>query len=181
MISVDVHAHISAPRERVYDFVADLGARVAFTDHYTGDFRLASADPSGKGAAARYAIESPVNRQWVETTIVEAERPHRIVEATHGGRNLLSRGEIVWELSQEGPNLTRVELSILNEAGTMREALKQRLGYRRWLRRQSKKALERLRMIFEEEPAGPLARTTVAGWEPMKGPRFGTSSRPAKG
>jgi hypothetical protein len=181
VIPVDVHAYISAPREQIYDFLADLGARVAFTDHYTGDYRLASAKPSGKGAAARYAIESPVNRQWVETTIVEAERPVRIVEATHGGRNLRSRGQIVWELTREGPTLTRVDLSILNEVGTVREGLKQRLGYRRWLGRQAKKALERLRMIFEEEPTGPLARTTVAGWEPAKGPRFGTSSRPARG
>ncbi len=181
MIPVDVHTYISAPREQVYDLLADLGARIAFTDHYTGDYRLASAKPSGKGAAARYAIESPVNRQWVETTIVEAERPHRIVEATHGGRNLRTRGQITWELSREGPNLTRVDLSIMNDVGTMREGLKQRLGYRRWLKRQAKKALDRLRMIFEEEPSGPLARTTVAGWEPTKGPRFGTSSRAAKG
>ena len=62
-----------------------------------------------------------------------------------------------------------------------RERLKERLGFRRWLRRQSKIALERLRMVFEEASDAPLARATVAGWEPARGPRFGRSTRGARG
>ncbi len=178
MLSVTVHAHISAPREQIYDLLADLSARPAFSDHHVKDFRLANPVPTGKGAAARYKLESPFNTHWVETTIAEAERPHRIVEATHGGRNGRTRGEIAYDLSRVSDTLTRVEMSIISEPGTPREAFKNRFGQRRWLKRQAKTSLERLRMIFEEPPSEPLARATVAGWEPSKGPRFGTSSRP---
>jgi hypothetical protein len=51
----------------------------------------------------------------------------------------------------------------------------------RWMNRQSKTALERLRLIFEEGAHEPLARATVAGFEPLKAPRFGESPRPARG
>ena len=49
------------------------------------------------------------------------------------------------------------------------------------MRRQTKKALERLRMIFEEPPSGPLKRATIAGYEPRKAPRFGAAHRHGPG
>jgi hypothetical protein len=87
----------------------------------------------------------------------------------------------VFELTPQGSGLTRVEMTVTSEGGTARDRLKERLGTRPWLRRQSKKALERLRAILEERPDGPLARATVAGWEPSRGPRFGTGTRSARG
>jgi hypothetical protein len=51
----------------------------------------------------------------------------------------------------------------------------------RWMNRQTKTALERLRLIFEEGVDEPLARVTVAGFEQLKGPRFGEHPRPARG
>ena len=45
---------------------------------------------------------------------------------------------------------------------------------RRWLRRQVKASLSRLRKIFEERPEAPLARATIAGFEPAKAARFGS-------
>jgi hypothetical protein len=55
-------------------------------------------------------------------------------------------------------------------------------GAARWIRRNTKIALERLRMIFEEPSEQPLARATVAGYEPAKAARFGaaTGSDPAR-
>jgi hypothetical protein len=44
------------------------------------------------------------------------------------------------------------------------------------VRRNTKKALERLRMIFEDPPDEPLARATVAGYEPQKSARFGAAT-----
>jgi len=42
-------------------------------------------------------------------------------------------------------------------------------------------SLERLRLIFEGGSREPLARASVAGFEPLKAPRFGESPRPARG
>jgi hypothetical protein len=52
----------------------------------------------------------------------------------------------------------------------------------RWMRRQTKIALERLRRIFEEPRDAPLARATIAGYEPLKAVRFGapTGTDPAR-
>jgi hypothetical protein len=74
-----------------------------------------------------------------------------------------------------------VEVTFAIEPGTPREAFKERFGARRWMTRQVKTALERLRLIFEEGSKEPLARATVAGWEELRAPRFGGSSRVARG
>jgi hypothetical protein len=50
------------------------------------------------------------------------------------------------------------------------------LGAAGWVRRQTSKALNRLRMIFEEPPSGELKRATIAGFEPDKAARFGVST-----
>ena len=181
MIPVSVHAFISAPREDLFDFIADLGARPAWCDHFMEDFRLVHPDCRGVGAGARFLLDAPGYKRYVEVTIEKAERPREIVEAMHGGRNGKTRGEFVWELSREGHGLTRVEVTFASEPGTPREAFKERFGSRGWSRRQLKAALERLRVIFEEASDQPLARATVAGYEPTRAPRFGASPRVVRG
>lgn len=176
-----LEAFISAPREEIYDYVADLANRVAFCGYLQADYRLAHPRSAGVGAAARYLVPAPRFRHYVETQIVEAERPRRIVEATHGGRGGRTRGEIVWELVRQGQGLTRVELTVMNEPGTPREAVMEHLGARRWMRRRYKRALERLRAIFEDDSPRPQTRATVAGYEPLKAPRFGMSPPATRG
>ena len=173
MVPVTVHTVIAASREEVFDFLTDLSHRGAWMDHCVSDLRLVHPKSSGVGAAIRYRLELPRNRQWVESQIVEAERPQRILEATRGGRGNRTRGETLFELSRQGRSQTRVEMTIWSEPGTPREAVLEKLGARGWTKRQAKSALERLRAVFEERPDEPLARTTVAGWEPQKAPRFG--------
>ena len=181
MLPVRVHTFISAPREQVFDFLADMAARPSWTDHYMKDFRLENARTHGVGAAARYRLEAPLYKHWVETEIVEADRPRRLVEATRGGRLGRGQGEVVFDLTPQGRSLTRLDMTIRSEPGTPRERVQEKLGARRWLRRRAKKSLERLRAIFEERAGAPVARATVAGWEPSQGPRFGTSTREARG
>jgi uncharacterized protein YndB with AHSA1/START domain len=181
MIPVTAHAFISAPREELFDFIADFGARPAWCDHFMDDYRLAHPDARGEGAGARYLLDAPGYKHYVEVTIVTAERPRLIVEQMHGGRNGKTRGEIVWELTREAGGQARVEVSFASEPGTPREAFKERFGARRWTQRQLKTALERLRVIFEERPDGPLARASVAGYEPLRAPRFGASPRIVRG
>ena len=173
MVPVHVHTTIAAPREEVFDFLCDLSYRPAWMDHCTADLRLADPRADGVGAAARYRLMAPRYKPWVETQIVEADHPRRIVEHTRGGRANMTHGEIVFELTRQGGGMTRVELTIWSEAGTARERFLEKLGARRWVGRQAKIALERLRAVFEETRDEPLARTGVAGWEPQKAPRFG--------
>jgi uncharacterized protein YndB with AHSA1/START domain len=181
MLPVTVNASISAPREEVYDYLADLALRPAFCDHYLKDYRLAHPRSKGVGAAARYLIDAPFGKQWMEVSIEEADPPRLIVERAHGGHNLRTKGGVTWELTRAGSGLTRVEMTSWTEAGTARERVKERLGMHRWMVRQSKTALERLRLIFEEDSGEPLAHATVAGYEPLKAPRFGASPRPVRG
>src|SRR2546423_6020083 len=131
MLPVELHVNISAPREEIFDLICALGVRVAWTDNYQSHFRLAYPDSKGVGAAARYVMRAPAWRQWVETSIVEADRPRRILERTHGGRGGKTKGAIVWELENVGRDLTRVQLTIWSEPGTPREGLKAKLCVRR--------------------------------------------------
>jgi uncharacterized protein YndB with AHSA1/START domain len=165
---VTVAITISAPREQIYDFVVDLAARPAFTDHYLEDYRLARANPVGKGAAARFKLRN----QYAELSIREADRPRRIVEELRVGRRGRNRAIAVYEFIPEAARTTRVELTSYGEPATPIDRLKE-FGLAGWVRRNSKKALERLRMIFEEPPEKPLARATVAAFEPLKAARFG--------
>ena len=71
---------------------------------------------------------------------------------------------------------TRVELTVWTEPATRLDAFKESLGGRRWLKRQLKKSLTRLRRIFEDErQKKPLERATIAGYEPAKAARFGST------
>jgi hypothetical protein len=170
---VTVETVISAPREVVFDFVGDLANHVAFVDHFTSDFRLARARSSGQGAAARFRLENPGPKQWAEVQFAVFERPRRILEEGHSGRFARNKFWTMWEFIPEGNSATRIELTVWSEPATRWDRFKEALGARGWIKRQNRVALSRLRKVFEEERSAPLARTTVAGLEPMKLARFG--------
>jgi uncharacterized protein YndB with AHSA1/START domain len=169
---VTVSTVISAPRELVFDFVCDLAGRPAYTDHFMRDYRLARVDPVGPGAAARFQLRAPLAKEYAELTIIEADRPWQIVEEIRVGRRGRNRSVAVYEFIVEGGGVTRVELTTYSEPATVIDRVKE-VGAAAWIRRQTKKALERLRLIFEEPPRGELKRATIAGYEPAKAPRFG--------
>jgi uncharacterized protein YndB with AHSA1/START domain len=168
---VTVSVVISAPREQVFDFVCDLAARPAYTDHFMRDYRLARVNPVGAGAAARFQLRAPVAKEYAELEIKEVDRPRQIVEEIRYGRRLRNRALAVYDFWPEPGGSTRVELTSFSEPATPIDRLKE-IGAAWWVRRQTKKQLERLRMIFEE-PRGELRRATIAGYEPFKAPRFG--------
>jgi uncharacterized protein YndB with AHSA1/START domain len=170
---VTLTTSISAPREEVYDFLVDLANRVAYTDHYMKDYRLARANSIGVGAAARFKLDAPISQQWGEIEITQADRPRRIAERGRIGRLGRTPTAAVYELVQDAGDVTRVELTIWTEPATPFDAALERMGARRWITRKNRKALGRLRRIFEEEQDGPPARATIAGYEPLKAPRFG--------
>jgi hypothetical protein len=168
-----VTSSISASREDVFDFVADLANRVSYCDHYMKDYRLARANPVGEGAAARFKLDLPFTEQWAEIQLAACDRPRRIEERGRVGRLGRTPTGAVYEFVQDPGGVTRVELTVWTEPATPVDAMIERMGARRWLRRQTKLALERLRLVFEEERERPLARATIAGYEPLKAARFG--------
>jgi uncharacterized protein YndB with AHSA1/START domain len=172
---VTVSTVISAPREQVFDFVCDLAGRPAYTDHFMRDYRLARANPVGEGAAARFRLHAPFAKEYAELAVTEVDRPRRIVEEVAVGRRGRNRSVAVYDFTSEGAAVTRVELTTYSEPATAVDRLKE-LGAAGWMRRQTKKALERLRMIFEQPPKGELKRATIAGYEPAKAPRFGAAA-----
>lgn len=172
MRQVTVDTVISAPREPIFDFVADLSLRPAYSDHYLKDYRLARANPVGKGAAARFLLDAPIFSERAEISITEADRPRRIVEEGRVGRRGRSPLVVVYDFIPEAGGATRVEMTTYSDPKTAIDRLRQR-GAHRWIKRQSKIALRRLRQIFEEPPKGELARATVAGYESRTAPRFG--------
>ena len=175
MREVTVSTVISAPREQIFDFVSDLAARPAFTDHFMRDYRLARVNSVGLGAASRFQLRAPFGKEYAELSITEVDRPRRIVEEIRVGRRGRNRSLAVYDFSSEGHNVTRVELTTFSEPATVVDRVRQ-LGAAGWIRRQTSKQLNRLRMIFEEPARGELKRATIAGYEPDKAPRFGAAA-----
>lgn len=171
MRQVTVNAFISAPREEIFDFVNDLSRRPGFTDHYQRDFRIARVRTVGVGAAARFLLKVPFGKQYAEAAIVESDRPRRIVEELAIGRRGRNRGVAVFEFIAESGG-TRVELTTYAQAATIFDR-RHDIGAAGWVRRRTRKSLDRLRKIFEEPQKEPPARVTIAGYEPSKAARFG--------
>lgn len=173
MIPVALDTYISAPREDVFDFVADLANRPAWTDHFQRELHLTRTYSDRAGSAARYRTDPPFGKQlYSDLAIVELDRPRRIFEEGVQGKLNRSRVQIVWDFVQEGPAVTRVGFDMRTEPSG-RLARMSEIGAHRYYRRQWNSALERLRKIFEERPEGELARATIAGYEPLKAPRYG--------
>ena len=181
MREVTVSTVISAPREDVFDFVSDLAARPAYTDHFMDDYRLARVKPIGVGAAARFRLNAPMSNQYAELTITEADRPRRIIEEIRVGRRGRNRSVAVYDFTRESAGVTRVELTTFSEPATKVDRFRE-IGAAGWVRRKTRKALDRLRAIFEEPQKAPPKRATIAGFEAEKAARFGvhTGMDPAR-
>jgi uncharacterized protein YndB with AHSA1/START domain len=171
MREVKVDTVIKASCEEVFDVLEDLSQRPAFSDHYMKDFRLSRANPRGEGATARFLLDRRIFAERAEVRLAETDRPHRIVETGRVGRLGRSRLSAVYELQPDSGGC-RVELTTSSEPKTAVDRLRER-GAHRWVRRNTKKALNRLRQLLEDPGDGPAQRVTVAGYEPHTAPRFG--------
>jgi uncharacterized protein YndB with AHSA1/START domain len=163
---VSAEIEIDVPRQRAFEAIADLSLRPAFTDHFLTDFHLTRIEPTGVGAGARFRISVWPRRVWMDTTIVESEGPHRLVEHGRGGRANRIPSITLWELT-EGPGaLTKVRVSYWTEPTNPVDRGLEVLSAasipyeRRW-----REALRRLR---EQLEAGELGeqRLAVAGGNP---------------
>ena len=149
---------IDAPRERIFDFICDLGIRESWTDHFASEFRLERISAQGQGAAARFRVDAPAGVRYMETVIAEADRPFRIVEHGRGGRLDRIPIRMVWEL-EEGPTTT-VRLTFWTSPPGAFDRFRE-TGRSRWWRRRLSKALRHMQELIESGAAA--SRTQVAG------------------
>jgi uncharacterized protein YndB with AHSA1/START domain len=155
---ISLSTSIDAPRERVFDFICDLGTRPAWTDHFASDYHLERIPASGLGAAARFRVHAPAGVRYMETVIAETSRPYRVVEHARGGRLDRIPMRIVWEL-REGP-ITTVTLTFWTLPDSMVDRFRE-AGRSGWWRRRWGKALRRMQELIESGEEVP--RIEVAG------------------
>ena len=164
---VNAELAIDVPREVAFDFISDLANRPAFTDHFISDFRLFRVESTGVGAGARFRFFAPPQAIWMDTTIVELERPHRISERGSGGRWNRTRSATEWELLAGPGSLTTVRVTYWTEPGHPLDRLKEVFGGASiWYRRDWAAALRRLRDLLESEqpPASPPGVAGASGY-----------------
>lgn len=165
MDPVTVSIVVDRPREQVFDYLQDIANHAEFTDHYLIDWRLTRIDSVGRGAGARFRVKAPPPAgrfAWGDVTLVEVQRPHRIVEAGRAGKNNRVRTLGVYELAPGASGTTRVQLTVETEPETFADRLLEGFGARSWTRRQNARAMRRLRTILERGE-GRGRRATVAG------------------
>jgi uncharacterized protein YndB with AHSA1/START domain len=154
---------IARPREEVFEYLADVANHAEFNDHFLVDWRLTREDTYGYGAGARYKVKAPLNRfPWADSTIIEFDRPRRIVEAGRTGKFNRIRTLGVYELEPAHGGTTRVTFTLLTEPKTPTDKFLESFGARGWMKRKLAKSMRRLRDILEED-YGRGTKPTVAG------------------
>lgn len=160
---VSASVEVDAARERVFDFVADLGNRLAFTDHFVSGFHLSRLDSTGVGAGARFRFHAAPQAIWVDTVVEQLVRPQRISERGHGGRANRIPCAIEWEFLADAGGLTTVRVvhwtSPTHPLDRAREVLG---GAAYWYERNWQIAMRRLRELLESK-AALGGRVVVAG------------------
>jgi uncharacterized protein YndB with AHSA1/START domain len=164
---------IARPREEVYEYLADIANHAEFTDHFLKDWRLTREDTYGEGAGGRWKAKVPLNRfPWGDSTIVEADRPRRIVVVGRTGKFNRIRTITVYDLERAAGGGTRVRFTYESEPKLPSDKLLERLGGAASVKRHLRKAMRRLRSILEEnEDRG--TRPTISG-----GPRKPATGSP---
>jgi len=159
---ISAAAEVDVSRERAFEAIADLSLRPAFADHFLGDFHLTRIESRGIGAGARFRIEAPLRKVWMDTTIVELDEPHLIVERGRGGRNNRVPNHTVWELTDGPGRLTTVRVAHWTEPGSIDRGLEVLSAGSAWQQRGWRDAMRRLREGLESG-AWEGERVAIAG------------------
>jgi uncharacterized protein YndB with AHSA1/START domain len=163
---VSAEVEIDVPRRRAFEAIADLSLRSSFTDHFLTDFHLTRIESTGIGAGARFRISVWPRDVWMDTTIVEADGPHRLVEHGRGGRVNRIPSTTLWELTEGPGSLTKVRVSFWTEpSNPIDRGLELLSGASIPYERRWREALRRLREQLESSRSGP-GRVAVAGGNP---------------
>jgi uncharacterized protein YndB with AHSA1/START domain len=164
---VTVHTSIDRPIDEVFSYLVDVANHQEFCDHYLTGWRLTREDSVGVGAGARFKQGGRLNRfGYFDLNVVEVDAPHRLVAVGRGGKFNRMQTWSEWVLERSGSG-TRVEYSYEQTTTVPTDKLVEAAGGRRaYVKRNSAKALRRLRAILEEgRDRGP--RATVGGLDRM--------------
>jgi uncharacterized protein YndB with AHSA1/START domain len=161
---VSLKVTIDRPREEVFAYLVDVANHPEFSDHYLKDWHLTRVDSVGRGAGARFRVEVPLQRfDWADITFVDVEPPRRIVAVGRGGKYNRIKTTAIWTLDVGPGGSTDVEYMVESEPALATDRLMETLsGQRGWMKRKSRKALQRLQSILEEDEDRGV-RATVAG------------------
>lgn len=160
---VSAEVEIDVPRQQVFEAIADLALRPAFTDHFLSDFHLTRIESSGVGAGARFRFAVRPRAVWMDTTIAEVDEPHRVLEHGRGGRLNRIPSTTLWELTEGPGSLTKVRVSYWTEpSNPVDRALELLSGASVPYERRWREALRRLRELLESGDLG-TSRVAVAG------------------
>lgn len=160
---VSAQVEVDAPRERAFDFVADLANRPSFMDHFISGMHLFRIESQGVGAGARFRFDVAPQAIWCDTTIVSLERPVRISERGRGGRANRIPCAIEWEFLAGPAALTTIRVAHWTEPGHPLDRAKEIFGGASfWYQRNWRTALRRLRDLLESGESPPQ-RVAVAG------------------
>jgi uncharacterized protein YndB with AHSA1/START domain len=155
---------IGAPREQVFDFLADIANHVAFTDHYLRDWHLTRERSVGLGAGARFRVRAPGMRfPWGDVTFTEVRRPHLIVEEGRMGKGNRIRTRGIYELVDGPSATTRLTFTFQSRPVMPSDRIAEALGGRWWVARMQRRALVRLRDLMEAAHAGEHGGAAAGG------------------
>jgi uncharacterized protein YndB with AHSA1/START domain len=162
MDPVTAHVLIDRPREQVFDYLADIANHPEFSDHYLTEWRLTRIDSVGRGAGARFRMDTRDRFAYGDMTFIEVERPYKIVAAGRSGKFNRNKTWTTWTLSPSG-GATRVEVSTESVPALPTDKFIEAVTRRRgWTKRGLGKALRRMQSILEED-IDRGKRATVGG------------------
>ena len=151
MDPVTAHVLIDRPREQVFDYLADIANHPEFSDHYLTEWRLTRIDSVGRGAGARFKMDTRDRFAYGDMTFIEVERPYKIVAAGRSGKFNRNKTWTTWTLSPSG-SATRVEVSTESVPALPTDKFIEAVTRRRgWTKRGLGKALRRMQSILEED------------------------------
>ena len=164
MDPVHVKVRIDRPRGEVFAYLADVANHPEFSDHYLSNWHMLRIDSVGQGAGARFRVGVPLQRfDWGDYTLVEVEKPRRIVALGRYGKFNRIKTTGIWTLDTASGGGTEVEYMFESEPALPTDRVVETLsGQRRWFKRKLRKSMKRLQSILEEDH-GRGARVTVAG------------------
>jgi uncharacterized protein YndB with AHSA1/START domain len=175
MRPVTVSSVVDAPRERVFDYLADIANNAGFTDHFVDQCRLTRLESRGVGAAARFRLRSgpaipfvsPFAGQWAEMVIVALDPPHRILMEGTAGRigRVAMKGEYLLTAHDHG--MTKVSYTFASEPSNHVDRLREAVGGRSWMTRKLRRSLRRLRDTLEAREAATRAEAGGRGLAPV--------------
>jgi hypothetical protein len=143
MKPVTVSATVPNSREEVYDFLELLANHERFCDHFLVEWSF-SGPRKGVGAHARFSANTTGSiKDWIDTEVIEAERPSRTVEEAVGAAGKrVTRGTYSLE-ALPGDAGTKISFELVWIKAPRSERVISPL-IRSWTRRSNAKALTRL-------------------------------------